>query len=1397
MATKRQPRTADIESITKAGFGKSADMNAEIAKSILLIEAMAKGWDDVNKAQELMKRPLKEVQKYLTDNHKLGILEASQLAKIAKLNRAELEILKASNSNYREIAVQVQKLYVNLTDVSDMTSMVNDHTVIFTENLQRANKEAAGLGYRSSFIGKTFSEIIDNSKSLREFAKSAFGLPDISIYEPFLQTDAANAAIKEVSKNLDASLFNINGKTLDFSSAIEELEILTDRAKSYQQTMLAASAAELKSTVDNNDLFNFDPAEVDRALRNAARLEGKSSKGVADMVKKMEKNKTEIMSNIVDVLAADNSKAAFNKLSKDMQDQMDSFTKMLKGTGQTGIEIALGQFSAQMDALKIRVSDTAKSEALLDSLKNNREAIIKIRSGTEEVLNNFEDIVDIMPRWMQKLTGADKIIQRLRDGVDDALLKFAQAPEGGKMNAFIKEMGAQLKLAINPWILFAGLALVVGKLFGKIVDQVTNFSEQLGVSRAAALGIYQQSLLITTAENNRYATTEDTLDVLKSHKEMYGRILDLTVESNKEAVKFASEMATAFGTTSGAVHTLSQTFQQMGADQSLSENLIVATAAAADLSHISFDTITKDLVEGADVVARHYSGLPRMAAAAALETRRLGMSLKDAGELMDKTLNPKDFMSGIAEMNAMSRGDIDMSHIFTMRIEGAKPAEIAEEFGKSIDEIYAKGLDGNEFIMRKMASITGKTEGELAKIHTLRTKDLGLTKAQRDVMQDNLDLIKEGDLSNKKAALDTFNRLNSTKRLNVAWEKIKDSLITGFLPIIESIALAIEDWMPLLGGVGKIAKGLGVLIAGMATPFIWIGQLIGSLIQGIDNLFGTSKDGVSSFGLTATNVINGIGVALGTILLMRITGISKLLGVLTSKFITSGSAIGNIFKGLSKPIDWVGKKLTALGTKSLGGLGTKISDFVKKYTGRLSGVFNTAAPAAGTAAPDPNIPTPKGKLGKVIDWMTEKLAKLKDAISDKLGQAIEWIGTKIRNFFKMLGKLKPKDILMSVGALIGLAGAFSIIAYSMKEFAGGMNMLNTVDTSSWVGIASVLGIMGLALLAFSAIAKSGYVWLGIAAILALAAAFVIVGYGTKLFAEGFAKMDGLDWGSLAKGFIDISGAMIMLSIGIGALAVSLAVLGAAAPLILIGTAAIAAGIWLIRKAAGDGLDKIFSPLIGLSKSVDGNNLKAIGSGLKDLALGFLALTAGKLVSFFSGDPLKPLRGLAELAQPLDIVANALSGITSNLKLLNDVLANLDLAKLKEFKAAMGDSMLKTISVALESVVMPSKTVLPKMKENYINPPPVADNLKPASYIPPRPIEYISSSQAAMNSEAASKVRSNGDNTPGPTAKMLMNELKRLNENIMMSMQRPVVAHINWSPADTRTLNQKLKARNNN
>lgn len=1374
MAQKKQPRVADIEAITRAGFGKSADLNAEVAKTILLIEAMANGWTDVAKAQELMRTNVKNVHKYLVDNHKLGRLEADQLLKVSKLSRTELERLKSSSDVYREIVAQVQKLHVNLTDAADMASLVSDHTIIFTENLQRANKEAAGLGYRSSFIGKNFSDIIDSSKSLREFAKSAFGLPDISIYEPFLQTDAANAAIKEVSKNLDASLFSINGKTLDFSSAIEELEMLQDRAKSYQDTMIKAAAAELKSTVDNPELFTFDPAEVDRALRNAARLEGKSTKGVAALVKQLEKNKTEIMSNIVDVLSADNSKDAFNQLSKEMQNQMDAFTRMLRGTGQTGIEIALGQFSAQMDALRIRATDTSKSEALLDSLKNNREAIIKIRSGTEEVLNNFEDIVDIMPRWMQKLTGADKIIQRLRDGVDDALLKFAQAPEGGKMQAFIKEMGAQLKLSINPWILFAGLALVVGKLFGKIVDQVTNFSEQLGISRAAALGIYKQSLLITTAENNRYATTEDTLDVLKSHKEMYGRILDLTVESNRESVKFASEMATAFGTTSGAVHTLSQTFQQMGADQSLSENLIVATAAAADLSHISFDTITKDLVEGADVVARHYSGLPRMAAAAALETRRLGMSLKDAGELMDKTLNPKDFMSGIAEMNAMSRGDIDMSHIFTMRIEGAKPAEIAEEFGKSIDEIYAKGLDGNEFIMRKMASITGKTEGELAKIHTLRTKDLGLTKAQRDVMQDNLDLIKEGDLSNKKAALDTFNRLNSTKRLNVAWEKIKDSLITGFLPIVESIAIAIEDWMPLLGGVGKIAKGLGVLIAGIAKPFIWIGQLIGSLIQGIDRLFGTSEDGVSSFGLTATNVINGIGILLGSVLALRLVGLGKLVSKLGTGFVT-------------------------LGSKIMGGLGGKIGDFVKKYSGKLSGVFNTGTAAgAAPSAPDVDIPTPKGKLGKVIDWFSEKLATLKDTISEKLGQAIEWIGTKIRNFFKMLGKLKPKDILMAVGALIGLAGAFSIIAYSMKEFAGGMNMLNTVETSSWVGIAAVLGILGVAMIAFAAIAKSPQVWLGIAAILALAAAFVIVGYGTKLFADGFKVMNDLDLAGLAMGFVHIGSAMLVLSTGLAALAVGMAIFGAAAPLILLGAAAIAGGIYLIRKAAGEDLDKIFNPIIGLSKNVDGNNLKAIGVGLKDLALGFLALTAGKLVSFFSGDPLKPLRGLAELAQPLDIVANALSGITSNLKLLNDVLANLDLAKLKEFKAAMGDSMLKTISVALESVVMPSKASIPAMKSNHINPPPVVDNLKPSSYIPPRPMEYISSSQAAMNSEAAStRVKSNGDNTPGPTAKMLMNELKRLNENIMASMHRPVVAQINWSPADTRTLNQKMKARNNN
>ena len=209
-----------------------------------------------------------------------------------------------------------------------------------------------------------------------------------------------------------------------------------------------------------------------------------------------------------------------------------------------------------------------------------------------------------------------------------------------------------------------------------------------------------------------------------------------------------------------------------------------------------------------------------------------------------------------------------------------------------------------------------------------------------------------------------------------------------------------------------------------------------------------------------------------------------------------------------------------------------------------------------------------------------------------LGKGIQGLLTGIARGIGAFGTTK---VLKGAAAMVVLSGALYITGKALKEFAGVEWESVAKGTVAMLGLAAVGMVLGKA--------GPGMI-IGAGAMLILSAALWVTG-------DALQKFQGLDWETIGKGMVAVA--------GLGVLG---AVAGTAAPLLLAGSAALAAlggSLWLIgeaMQAVGAGFKSMTDGLERLSK-MDGGALSKVGAGLVDIGIGMAAFGAGQAAAGLS------------------------------------------------------------------------------------------------------------------------------------------------------------------------------------
>jgi hypothetical protein len=1400
-----------------------ADINSNIndlKALIILLNSVKEGFVDITDSakvtdlyEKLSKIDFKNTVKLSETFSNIAGLSKYINKNISNLNQFtedELDNLIKSHEKWEEI----KEIITDIGDInndynnslSDSIDLSND----LVNNLFNLKNELNKIDLSKLLSASTVNSLKDN---ISEIALASKHIGDSFDINPFEDMENISGNISNLISNIDQPTIELDGVTLNIDNAIQTLDSLLDHSIDIKDKMLKLRFDKIfeKISLDPNIKIKIEDAGVlNKAIDYMA--------GLVTL--------TESETKILDDLLSGMSMEEKYLLAKEAS---------LRAQNQTVMEMV------------------SSNKKVLSTLKEFRPLYLYLNEMGQGIIDGFEEGLSVLPKWIQNLTGMDIAASKMRDGLTQSLKASLETfQKTGSMSqglsSFVGSFANSLASAINPLVLFLGLITLISAALINVNSRVNDISASLGISRNNAFDLYKSTLDLVTATGNTYVNQERVYELLLAHKNLYGQILDISDASNGKMISTLSAISSQYGVSMEKVYGMVNAIQLAGADQETATNLASWAAKASDLAGISFDNIAEDLQESSAVIAKYYHNLPKDAVKAAVEFRRMGMSLKQVSSLMDTTFDPDNTLKNAAELSVMTNGVVDLQRVFNMNLKGASPADIMRETTKQFDDLINSG-EANRYNLEHFAESFGVPLDELQKGYKFRKMQYQLDAKQRDLIEKHLSKMSDADLANASTMVLASKGFENMEKLSQSWNKIKTTLAAAVVPLVEALANSIDSILPLIEGINYgfkilsgIAKFLKPVFEGMLMPFQALAIIItkiGSsikyhILEPLGLITEPMQGAVQSVGLL-TKALQGVGIILGVRILSRLPLIGKLLtaplkilDLFNLNIIKGGKNIvkffGNkgkaIFSGMLDKLGPIGSKLKGLfssksttdipnpaeaisdsitesGNKSkifdnileklkngFNELGTflqklfkGINDIIVNFSKTINTVFTNVSKGIRTLLT--NI---SSGIGSFITNISKSLTTVGNVIKSLLTNISSGIGSFITNISKSIGTL-INSITKSVGT-----GIESL----MKSISRGLNSFGTKSLKGALVITAVAGsmfVLAKALKQFNGVdwdmmAKAGASLAGITAIAlvlgsvtgkALTGALTLALIGAALIPMAFAlkKFEGVNWKTLGVAAVALTG-LTLAVIGLGAIMST----GVGAAAIALGAIALAAmGAALIPLAYS--LNMVSDALLKLEK-VNGSNLISVATGIGLLGAALIAFSAGSFVntvtSLFSSDPVKKLKRLAELSNPIKVLSDSFKVLVDSLSQLAPAINKLDVDKLNNIKLSEIKISDNVKSKALPSVNTKKPTINHSVPEVPIQNPGFIsnriDNLKVNTPLVNQP---ITTPGLKDNSELINSIRS------------LTNVVKTL-EN------RPIIVKI--GDQELKTLNRNLKKYNN-
>ncbi len=468
-----------------------------------------------------------------------------------------------------------------------------------------------------------------------------------------------------------------------------------------------------------------------------------------------------------------------------------------------------------------------------------------------------------------------------------------------------------------------------------------------------------------------------------------------------------------------------------------------------------------------------------------------------------------------------------------------------------------------------------------------------------------------------------------------------------------------------------------------------------------------------------------------------------------STFMAAAKKWAASFRGIVKELVGIGsdlvKQLGAMlnsAVKSLVGIGDKIVTFVSKTIASMGKGIGSAIDSILSG-----IGKGVSSLGKMISSLGKGIGSAVDSIFTGIGKAVasmgKGIGSAIDSILSGIGKglnsFGPKA-LVGAAAMLILASSVWVLSEAIQNMAG-----TSWEDMAKIGVAIVgLGVAGALLGAASSLIIPGAIALG-----ALGLALIPLAVALNIATPAMGAFGDL----IGKAFNGIS--EVVTSVGTSLVGIFTA-LSMADPIQLLGTAVALGALSAALVAFGGG-----------------SALAGIGSAIGD---------------FFGGDPIEKLQKFADIADPLNIAANAVRMLGESIGVLSKNLGEADLKDLAK---------LSTVSVG--AAAYSGANAPPTAYQQPITASPAPPSARETgqhtsiNHAPPvgTAIDNTSTQSIGSNSFGFGNQSSAGGNNMAKS-ELILNQILTA---VVQTNSRPLV--IQFDDGTVKHLNNRSKALNNN
>ena len=534
------------------------------------------------------------------------------------------------------------------------------------------------------------------------------------------------------------------------------------------------------------------------------------------------------------------------------QKELNSFQDKYKNSVDESLGF-LDKFDKEIKSIPI-VGDFVSKTLGLDNIKE------ELGDKIGNVLNNTfkKSAVESKSAAESALSGYDSQIERLK-GVGDAASDVTgmvgdigpsamggaegiAGIEGGLTAATPAAGGLMAALGpILPIALAIGAAVMLFKKALEIDQEVTDLARNMGQTKHEAeethhhmLDIAQDTKVIGA---NAHALT-------KANQEL-NAVLGTNVDASKEMLEaqvlltkqygMSGEEAAAFQTVSAGTN--KSAYQQLAAVESMVEGYNTMTGDS-----VNFKEITKDIAKSSKATLASYKGDVKALTLAAVQAKKMGMSLEDAAHVSEKLLDVESSLEAEMKANVLTGKHMNMNKARQLAFEGdiaGAAAEAVKQAGSYDDLLKMKPTQ-----LKAVADAAGMEVDQLLKAGELQKMSIALggqeIKDMKDLTAEQIAQLKaSGDLSKEKAEqlVKEQQIASSQEKMNALTDKLSAifAKVAGpILKILDPLMVLVDNVFPLIeAGINwAFAPILGIM-----DLFSGIGKIIdGDIIGGLKDI---------------------------------------------------------------------------------------------------------------------------------------------------------------------------------------------------------------------------------------------------------------------------------------------------------------------------------------------------------------------------------------------------------------------------------------------------------------------------------------------------------------------------------------------------------------------------------